>query len=275
MQPEKSINRRQEVPGLRLNIFGHQSSNMNRNEKYNDGQVGSSSSHGHTKETHNERVDVQRNIRSSAGVASVQENSRRPSKLSVLAKGKDDVALDTDDCSTVVAGGVAPTEYKVPSGNTGGRYYGSRVCSSCTYHNEENATVCEFCSKILNPLNPVDVPRVGERFKQHSSAFNQHRKQFHMRLSGAAKTRSSSSDNTVSENIDKGIGGDRENWSCRCCTFLNPTDHKICAMCGRTREVAQPENRVCRSCPYQNKEDARVCEVCHRTLHLDKPETFV
>lgn len=83
-------------------------------------------SHRHgTKHSHGERIDFTPSVVD----ASADQTIDRKPKRSVLSKMTDDVAADTDDSSSGSTvskrkpSGGAPTEYKVPSGNTGERYY--------------------------------------------------------------------------------------------------------------------------------------------------------
>ena len=92
------------------------------------------SSHRHTKHTHAERNEKFNNVHSDSTLsdadASADQTTSRKPKRTVLSKGRDDAAAaDADDSSSGSnfskrkSSGGAPTEYKVPSGNTGGRYY--------------------------------------------------------------------------------------------------------------------------------------------------------
>ena len=79
-----------------------------------------------TRHTHGERIDC---TPSDAGASADQTTSRKPNRS--VYKVRDDVAADTHDSSSGSTvskrkpSGGAPTEYKLPSGNTGGRCYHS------------------------------------------------------------------------------------------------------------------------------------------------------
>ena len=78
---------------------------------------------------------------------------------------------------------------------------------------------------------------------------------------------------------EQGIGISGEEWSCLRCTYVNPAENKICAMCSTTRglsvvELSKPGSRVCRSCTYHNKENAKNCGACLRSLDLHCRETM-
>ena len=79
---------------------------------------------------------------------------------------------------------------------------------------------------------------------------------------------------------NQGFDDEDKDWSCTQCTFLNPADHKICAMCAKTRrvdpvELPQARSRVCRRCTYHNKENATICKACLKTLDLQNLEMSV
>ena len=68
-------------------------------------------------------------------------------------------------------------------------------------------------------------------------------------------------------------------WSCLRCTYVNPAENKICAMCSTTRglsavELSKPGSRVCSVCTYHNKENAKICNACSITLDLHGRETM-
>ena len=68
-------------------------------------------------------------------------------------------------------------------------------------------------------------------------------------------------------------------WSCLRCTYVNPAENKICAMCSTTRglsavELSKPGSRVCSVCTYHNKENAKICGACSITLDLHGRETM-
>ena len=71
---------------------------------------------------------------------------------------------------------------------------------------------------------------------------------------------------------------EEKEWPCRRCTYLNSSRHRICDICGATRDVGDVEQSkpgfiVCRNCTFFNEQDATVCKACCKTL--DKSETFV
>ncbi|XP_078368401.1 uncharacterized protein LOC144652250 isoform X2 [Oculina patagonica] len=136
---------------------------------------------------------------------------------------------------------------------------GTSICRFCFRF------VCEKCKKIYD-TDLCEVTKGQHKFKDLKSIPVQQRKS------------ELSSQNY--ENVDEGIGNDELDWPCSRCTFLNPSDHKICVMCGATRgvgpvELTQAGSRVCRKCTYHNKEGAKVCDQCLETLDLQNPETSV
>ena len=73
-------------------------------------------------------------------------------------------------------------------------------------------------------------------------------------------------------------GGDKKEWNCSRCTYLNSPEHGICVICATTRgvdtvELSKPGSTVCRHCTLHNDEGAKVCVACHKTL--DRSETFI
>ncbi|CAH3042352.1 unnamed protein product [Pocillopora meandrina] len=79
---------------------------------------------------------------------------------------------------------------------------------------------------------------------------------------------------------EQGIGISGEEWSCLRCTYVNPVENKICAICSTTRglgavELSKPGSRVCSSCTFHNKENAKICSACFRHLDLNFFETKI
>ena len=136
---------------------------------------------------------------------------------------------------------------------------GKSICIHC------HLFVCGKCKEIYN-TDLCDVTKGKHRFKDLKGTLESERK--------------SELSSQHYDNMNEGIGNGGKDWSCLRCTFLNPPDHKICAMCATTRglstvELTQAGSRVCRSCTFHNKENATVCGTCHRTLDLHNPETSV
>lgn len=264
---------------------------------------------GHTKDTHTGRIDTFNNSRPVTGrsdaVASANQNTRRSSERSALSKGRDDVAVDTDDFS---AGSVvskrhlsfgAPTEYKVPSGNTCRRYTsmttGQHITDQDLYGVSPEGSQHYGATQRTLDARHRTVPQAGSlnEAKQHSySTVHQLTLEPGDRLSGKANgkrqpiksvdPKASSSQHHANRN--QGFDDEDKDWPCARCTFLNPPDHRICAMCGASRGVGplellertQAESRVCRNCTFYNKETARICRACHKTLiGLIEAETTV
>lgn len=78
---------------------------------------------------------------------------------------------------------------------------------------------------------------------------------------------------------EQGNGISGGEWSCLRCTYVNPAENKICAMCSTTRglsavELSKPGSRVCSVCTYHNKENAKICNACSLTLDLHGRETM-
>ena len=78
---------------------------------------------------------------------------------------------------------------------------------------------------------------------------------------------------------EQGNGISGGEWSCLRCTYVNPAENKICAMCSTTRglsavELSKPGSRVCTVCTYHNKENAKICVACSLTLDLHGRETM-
>ena len=136
---------------------------------------------------------------------------------------------------------------------------GKSICIHC------HLFVCGKCKKIYN-TDLCDATKEQHRFKDLKGTLESERK--------------SELSSEHYDNMNEGIGNSRKDWSCLRCTFLNPPDHKICAICATTRglsamELTKAGSRVCRSCTFHNKENAKVCETCHKTLDLHNSETSV
>ena len=72
---------------------------------------------------------------------------------------------------------------------------------------------------------------------------------------------------------EQGNGISGGEWSCLRCTYVNPAENKICAICSTTRglsavELSKPGSRVCSSCTFHNKENAKICSACFRSLEF-------
>ena len=81
-----------------------------------------------------------------------------------------------------------------------------------------------------------------------------------------------------SANTNEACGVGETDWSCSRCTLLNPSNHRICVVCGATRgigvvESAKPGSKVCKNCTLHNDETATVCKACEKPL--SKIETVV
>ena len=79
---------------------------------------------------------------------------------------------------------------------------------------------------------------------------------------------------------EQGIGMSGGEWSCLRCTYVNPAENKICAICSTTRglsavELSKPGSRVCSTCTFHNKENATICSACFRHLDLNFFETKI
>ena len=71
-----------------------------------------------------------------------------------------------------------------------------------------------------------------------------------------------------------------EPWSCGRCTFSNPPQNKICAICATSRGVTSVEfpesgSRKCAQCTYGNTEDAKICVICGCTLPPSQLESYI
>lgn len=142
----------------------------------------------------------------------------------------------------------------------------SAICEQCMLH---GANMCKNCFRIscVN-CKGIYLKDLCDKTKGQHVFVDLKSKQTQERKSEL------SSQNY--ENVDE----DREDWSCSRCTFLNPPDHKICAICAATRgvgalELAPAGSRVCKECTYHNNEYTKVCISCHKTLDLANPETSV
>ena len=76
--------------------------------------------------------------------------------------------------------------------------------------------------------------------------------------------------------LKEGVEDEGTEWSCSRCTYLNPPEHGVCAMCATSRgfssvEQLKPGSRVCGNCTFHNKQDVKVCGACHKTLDLAGP----
>ena len=101
-----------------------------KRQKLEESQGSDASSHEHTKDTNIGRIDtfnLKPDTERSDAVVSTDQDTRRPSKRSVLSKGRGDVAADTDDSSTGSAVSKRPPSVGVRTsfGNTGGRCFTS------------------------------------------------------------------------------------------------------------------------------------------------------
>lgn len=148
------------------------------------------------------------------------------------------------------------------------------VCELC---DEEGTIICGNCHLIIcrkcKQLYEVDL--CGATKGDHAFVELKDSKVQQMK---SVDSKASTSHHYV--NVYEGFEDQEKDWHCSRCTFLNPPDHKICAMCATTRgvgpvELTEAGSRVCRNCTYHNKENAKVCKACHKTLDLQNPETSV
>ena len=130
-------------------------------------------------------------------------------------------------------------------------------CLRCTYVNPAENKICAMCSttrKKCKEISSVDICAVTKGEHEFVNL-------------------------EASEGKgEQGIGISGEEWSCLRCTYVNPVENKICAICSTTRglsavEPSKPGSRVCSSCTFHNEENAKFCFVCSRHLYLNFSET--
>ena len=135
--------------------------------------------------------------------------------------------------------------------------FGNNVCEHCSL---PTSCICRFCYQLVcgkcKEVYSVDICAVtkGE----------------HDFVNLTASERKGEQGNGIS-------GGE---WSCLRCTYVNPAENKICAICSTTRglsavELSKPGSRVCSSCTFHNKENAKICSACFRHLDLNFFETKI
>ena len=137
------------------------------------------------------------------------------------------------------------------------KYVGNNVCEHCLL---SASYICRYCYQLLcgkcKGVYSVDVCAVTKG--EHEFA--------NLKASEGKG--------------EQGIGMSGEEWSCLRCTYVNPAENKICAMCSTTRglsavELSKPGTRVCNWCTSHNQENAKICYVCSRSLDLNCLETVI
>ena len=132
-------------------------------------------------------------------------------------------------------------------------------CLRCTYVNPAENKICAMCSttrKKCKAISSVDICAVTKGEHEFVNL-------------------------EASEGKgEQGIGMSGEEWSCIRCTYVNPAENKICAICSTTRglsavELSKPGSKVCSSCTFHNKENAKICSACSRHLDLNFFETKI
>jgi len=129
---------------------------------------------------------------------------------------------------------------------------GTSICKNCFKF------VCGKCKEICN-TDLCSASKGQHKFKDLRKIAEQR--------SANLKAISSLRDASVNE----GVEDEGKDWPCSRCTYLNPPEHRICAMCAASRgfsyvERSAPGSRVCRNCTFFNEEDVKVCEACFKTL---------
>ena len=190
--------------------------------------------------------------------ASADQTTRRKPKRSVLLKVRDDVAADADDSSSGFTVskrkpfGGALTEYKLPSGNTGGHFYhsinGQLLTEQDLYgvNPEESQRNGVTTSHSLSPHETVtatwDVCGTQGTANLCEATKGQHAfiKLTDIETSGDANACSSQE----SANTNEASGDGEKDWSCSRCTYLNDPEHRICAICSSTRGIDVVERKT-------------------------------
>ena len=130
-------------------------------------------------------------------------------------------------------------------------------CLRCTYVNPAENKICAICSTTREKSKAI--------YSVDISAVTKGEHEFVNLEASEGKG-------------EQGIGISGEEWSCLRCTYVNPVENKICAICSTTRglsavEPSKPGSRVCSSCTFHNEENAKFCFVCSRHLDLNFSET--
>ena len=137
------------------------------------------------------------------------------------------------------------------------KHFGNNVCEHCLL---PASCICRFCYQLVcgkcKEVYSVDVCAVTKG--EHEFA--------NLKASEGKG--------------EQGNGISGEKWSCLRCTYVNPAENKICAMCSTTRglsavELSKPGTRVCNWCTSHNQENAKICYVCSRSLDLNCLETVI
>ena len=132
-------------------------------------------------------------------------------------------------------------------------------CLRCTYVNPAANKICAMCSTTREKCKAISAVDICAVTKGEQEFVNLE----------ASEGKS-----------EQGIGISGGEWSCLRCTYVNPVENKICAICSTTRglsavELSKPGSRVCSSCTFHNKENAKICSACFRHLDLNFFETKI
>ena len=125
-------------------------------------------------------------------------------------------------------------------------------CLRCTYVNPAENKICAMCSTTREKCKAISAVDICAVTKGEQEFVNLE----------ASEGKS-----------EQGIGISGGEWSCLRCTYVNPVENKICAICSTTRglsavELSKPGSRVCSSCTFHNKENAKICSACFRSLEF-------
>ena len=153
----------------------------------------------------------------------------------------------------------------------------SRTLAQCQLCQQEASNICGICKSLScsNCISNFKADLCGQAKTSH-------------RFTELKEKRGNSGKSVATYSpLDPRSVGDEvakaelpEDWSCKRCTFLNPPDNKICAMCAKSRDGKDPDfpepgSRVCKHCTFYNSEETKVCEACSKTLDLMDSETLV
>ena len=138
-------------------------------------------------------------------------------------------------------------------------------CLRCTYVNPAENKICAICSTTRGLICSTTRKKCKEISSVDIRAVTKGEHEFVNLEASEGKG-------------EQGIGISGEEWSCLRCTYVNPVENKICAICSTTRglsavEPSKPGSRVCSSCTFHNEENAKFCFVCSRHLYLNFSET--
>ena len=171
-------------------------------------------------------------------------------------KGEQGIGISGDEWSGAVSVAQTTSSHEARVVKQTKRY-GNNVCEHCSL---PTSSICRFCYQLVcgkcKEVYSVDICAVtkGE----------------HDFVNLTASERKGEQGNGIS-------GGE---WSCLRCTYVNPAENKICAICSTTRglsavELSKPGSRVCSTCTFHNKENATICSACFRHLDLNFFETKI